>query len=84
MILKEIYKLSKNTSNDIDKELLILFIAFLIKLFHVVLSNNRIEYKKHYNDKRLEDAINYIKENISARMTVENVADYVHISKKTA
>lgn len=82
LLLSEICNLSKEASMDYDYELFILFISFLIKMFNVMVEKTKVKVQKTYNDKRLDDAVKFIKDNISAQLTVQDVADYVHISKK--
>ena len=67
-----------------DYKNLVLFniLSLVIHILGLIVENNEIHIKKNYNDQRINDAIKYIEENISASTTVEEVAKHVHLSAK--
>lgn len=57
-------------------------LSLVVHIFGIIAENNEIQIKKNYNDQRINDAIKYIEENISATTTVKEVSEHVHLSAK--
>ena len=67
---------------DYENLLLSNFISFMIEAYQIITYNKEIEIKYIYNDKRINDAIKFIDENISNELTVASVAKHLHISQR--
>lgn len=57
-------------------------LSLVVHIFGIIAENSEIQIKKNYNDQRINDAIKYIEENISATTTVKEVSEHVHLSAK--
>lgn len=57
-------------------------IAFVIETLRVVVGKTKISPSKKYKDSRINNAVDYIKNNISASLTVADVANHIHMSSK--
>lgn len=57
-------------------------VNIILEMLNIIVGNQKIETEHKYNDKRINEAVSYIKENISALTTVSEVADHIHISSK--
>lgn len=71
-----------NKSRDYDNSLFFNYMSLIMEIFHITTGEKNIENKKIYSDKRINDAIKFIEDNISAELTVSDVSDYLHISGK--
>jgi len=78
----KIIEFARKKPTDLKNSLLFAFMAFITDMFRVLVGTHQVELRKRYNDKRFDDAINYINENVSEKLTVNDVANYIHISKK--
>lgn len=57
-------------------------ISFIIEALRVVVGNTKIVPNRKYNDIRIDHALDYIEDNISASLNVSDVAEYLHLSTK--
>ncbi len=69
-------------SMDYNNSILSNFIAFIIEIYDIITYKKEIEIKYVYNDKRINDAIKFIDENISNELSVGVVAKHLHISQR--
>lgn len=69
-------------TKDAKTTLMLAAISCIIDVFQVVVEKQETNNDKKYGDKRIDDAILYIKENISASLSVKDVADSLNISTK--
>ena len=67
-----------------EKNDLFLFSAMslIIEMFGIVVGKNSVSHERKFNDERINLAIEYIKQNISASLSVSDVADYLYISTR--
>ncbi len=77
--LVNLYNYSSYKKND-----LFLFSAMLLitEMFEIVVGKNSIVLDRKFNDERINLAIEYIKQNISASLSVSDVSDYLYISTR--
>ncbi len=62
--------------------LLFSFGNYVLDAFLHATENIQAMNDKEFNDNRLDSAVKYINKNISATLTVEDVANHIHISKR--
>lgn len=77
--LVKLYNLASYEENDL---FLFSAMSLIIEMFEIVVGKNVILLEKKYNDERINLAIEYIKQNISASLSVRDVADYLYISTR--
>ena len=57
-------------------------IPFIIEILRIIVGKTKVKTSKKYEDTRINQAVDFIRNNISASITVADVADYLHISTK--
>ncbi len=77
--LVKLYNLASYEENDL---FLFSAMSLIIEMFEIVVGKNVILLEKKYNDERINLAIEYIKQNISASLSVRDVSDYLYISTR--
>ena len=80
--VKQFEDLKISDRMDEHDMLLCNFCSFILEGFNIVTDKNKIEAIKSYKDKRITDSIKYIEENVNAKTTVDDVANYIHVSKR--
>lgn len=81
--INQFIKLFRNAENcDCDTLITTNFISFIIEIFEIITKNNKTSPQYIHNDQRINDAIFYIRKNITEAITVEDVAKSVNISSK--
>ena len=81
IIAKLIISNCKDKSNEYRNVIMYSMVPFIINAFRVVVGNSHvIPYIE--NNPIIKQAVAYIKENISASLTVSNVAEHLHMTPK--
>lgn len=84
--IEKIIKIFKETPAEASTRIFFVFLDIFIEVITLITSGISIteepEYNSEYNDERINEAIKFIQENISAETTVKTVAQHVHVSPK--
>lgn len=79
---KKLTKLYNSASYEKNDLFLFSAMSLIIEMFGIVVGKNSILHERKFNDERVNLAIEYIKQNISASLSVKDVADYLYISTR--
>lgn len=79
---KRMIKIRPSANFELDDILLFNSLSLILEFFKLINSNKEIKINKAYNDRRINEALKYIEENISASLTVDDVANHIHLSTK--
>lgn len=71
-----------NKLGDYHNAILLSFMSLFIEICHTIVGDQYIFLNENPNNHRASEAVHFIDNNISANLTVENVAEHIHISKK--
>ena len=67
---------------DLQNAALLSFMSFFVETCHTTVGDQYIHLNESPNNHRTNEAVQFIDNNLSANLTVENVANHIHISKK--
>lgn len=81
-LAKKIIKLYNLASYEKNDLFLFSTMSLIIEMFEIVVGKSVVLLEKKFNDERINLAIEYIKQNISASLSVRDVADYLYISTR--
>ena len=79
---KRMNKIHPSITNELDDILLFNTLSLFMEFFKLISANKEIKISKTYNDRRINEALKYIEDNISATLTVDDVAKHIHLSTK--
>lgn len=81
-LIDRINYIMSGKTKDTKTALMLAAISYIIDIFHIVIEKQEINIDKKYGDKRIDNAISYINENISASLSAKDVANTLNISTK--
>lgn len=72
----------KENFKDYNTLIISNFLSFMIEAFQIMTYKKEIKIQYLYNDKRINDAIGFIENNITESLSVNDVATHLHLSCK--
>lgn len=81
-LAKKLIKLYNSASYEKNDLFLFSAMSLIIEMFGMVVGKKVISLEEKFNDERVNLAIEYIKQNISASLSVNDVANYLYISTR--